>query len=204
VGALTRGLYGANIELRQERALEFIETIRNNPTIFTQELLKSQQFQDGFVYTFEKYLQERSEAKRKIIQQIFKKYSIESSKESFELERYVSTLQQVSVDDLVILEKFMDGSARDWQKKQYPHMTEEELDRKALGPLNEIQISMMINGTKDPKYADGQKIFDPLLRLSTLNLLYGPINPNPGKGIFHGLFKVSTYGKDFVRFLKSN
>ena len=50
---LSKGLYGANIQLRQNRAVEFVEMIQSNPGIFTKKILQTEEFQDGLVYTFQ-------------------------------------------------------------------------------------------------------------------------------------------------------
>ncbi len=47
---LAKACYGAGIELRKDRALEFVESIRKNPQIFSEKLLRNQEFVDGFVY----------------------------------------------------------------------------------------------------------------------------------------------------------
>ena len=65
---LSKALYNAGLVLRQQRALEWVEMVRDNPHIFTEQVLKDETFQDGFVFALEKYIRERIEEKRKIMQ----------------------------------------------------------------------------------------------------------------------------------------
>lgn len=100
---LSKALYGAGLKLRQQRALEWVEMIRDNPTIFTKQILEQSEFQDGFVFVLEKYVTERNEQKREIIKRIFLGYANTTEREKFELERLISTLSLISYDGLVLL-----------------------------------------------------------------------------------------------------
>jgi hypothetical protein len=41
---LSKALYGAGMKLRQERVLEWVEMVRDNPTIFTDEIFITRNF----------------------------------------------------------------------------------------------------------------------------------------------------------------
>jgi hypothetical protein len=56
---LSKALYGAGMKLRQERVLEWVEMVRDNPSIFTEQILSDEKFQDGFVLALEKYIVEK-------------------------------------------------------------------------------------------------------------------------------------------------
>lgn len=108
---LSKALFGAGLKLRQQRALEWVEMVRDNPTIFSEDILQSESFQDAFVYSFEKYISERNEKKRLTIKQIFLGYSQSKDLEQFEIERMISLLSLVSkkgLDLLKILNKVSD------------------------------------------------------------------------------------------------
>jgi len=77
--------------------------VRDNPSIFTEEILQSENFQDAFVYSFEKYISERNEEKRRIIQKIFLGYAQSQELEQFEIERMISILSLVSQKGLELL-----------------------------------------------------------------------------------------------------
>lgn len=97
---LSKVLYGAGLKLRQKKALEWVEMVRDNPEVFTRQLLEEEEFQDGFVFSLEKYLTERDEEKRRYFRNIFLGYSLSEEKSSFPLERFIHTLSQTSVDDI--------------------------------------------------------------------------------------------------------
>jgi hypothetical protein len=101
---LSKALYGAGLKLRQQKALEWVEMVRDNPTIFTEKVLQSEDFQDAFVYSFEKYISERSERKRAIIKKIFLGYAQSEDFEQFEIERMISLLSLISLKGLQLLQ----------------------------------------------------------------------------------------------------
>jgi len=100
---LSKSLYGAGMELRQKRALEWVEMARDNPSVFAEEILRNEQFQDGFVFAFERYIRERSEEKRKIMEKAFLGFAENKDKEKFELEKIYHILSILNVDDLLVL-----------------------------------------------------------------------------------------------------
>ena len=119
---LSKALYGAGLKLRQQKALEWIEMIRDNPGIFTHELLLQEEFQDGFVFALEKYIIERSEEKRRVFKDIFLGYASTSQKLLFPLEKYVHTLSQLNIDDINVL-KDVDVSRTDRNYQIYGNET---------------------------------------------------------------------------------
>lgn len=106
---LSKGLYGAGMQLRQDRALKWVEMVRDNPSIFTQEILNSEHFQDGFVFAFEKYIKERNENKRKIVQNIFLGFGKSLDLNGFELEQYLNILSLLDANEISFLSSFTGG-----------------------------------------------------------------------------------------------
>lgn len=100
---LSKALYGAGMKLRQQRALEWVELVKKNPSVFTKELLEQQEFQDGFVYALERYLIERNEEKRRIFQNIFLGFAEAVDKTKFPLEKFTHTLSQLNELDVAVL-----------------------------------------------------------------------------------------------------
>lgn len=100
---LCKALFGVGMELRQERALEFVQMIQKNPSIFITQVLNDKNFQDGFVYSLEKYIRERSDEKRKILGNIFLGFSESENKEIYPLEKMIHTTTQLSNLDIEIL-----------------------------------------------------------------------------------------------------
>lgn len=115
---LSKALYGAGLKLRRQKALEWVEMVKDNPAIFARELLEQEEFQDGFVVALEKYLTERSEIKRKYFQKIFLGYSLTDHKDTFQLEKFIHTLSQLSPDDILVL-KDIDTSRQDTNYQIY-------------------------------------------------------------------------------------
>ncbi len=96
---LSKALYGAGLKLRQQRALEWVEMVRDNPSLFTKELLEQEDFQDAFVYALEKYLLIRSEDKRVYMRSVFLGFCMSENRKQFDLERYIHTLEQLNDGD---------------------------------------------------------------------------------------------------------
>ncbi len=100
---LSKALYGAGMKLRQEKALEWVEMVRDNPHIFTEQVLNDEKFQDGFVYSLEKYLTSRNKAKRKYLRNIMLGFAKNQAKDDFELERLDDALLKISPQTMKFL-----------------------------------------------------------------------------------------------------
>lgn len=115
---LSKALYGAGLKLRQQKVLEWIEMIRDNPDVFVVDLLHTEAFQDGFVYALEKYLIERSEDKRKYARKIFLDFSSSKNIEDHPLERLYKVLEELSGVDIETLRE-VDWSRNDINYQVY-------------------------------------------------------------------------------------
>lgn len=100
---LLKALQGAKTKLGLQRAVEWVETARDNPNIFTQDLWLDEKFQDGHAYAFERYIVERSAEKRKIFKRIFLGFAQAEDKEKFPLEKFIFTLSQLGMFDIEVL-----------------------------------------------------------------------------------------------------
>jgi len=100
---LSKALYGAGLKLREQRALEWVEMVRDNPSTFTETILKNEKFQDGFVYALEHYVREKNEEKRKSMKSIFLGFAKSATQDNFELERMYHVLSILNSDDLIVL-----------------------------------------------------------------------------------------------------
>ena len=101
--ALSKALYGNALELRQQRALEWVEAISNDPSDFSEELVKSEEFQDGFVVALEGYIKLRNFLKRRVAVKMFKEFAVAEDKVEFQLERYNDTLLKISTASIKTL-----------------------------------------------------------------------------------------------------
>lgn len=103
---LSKALYGAGLKLREQRALEWVEMVRDNPKVFTEEILKTEEFQDKFVYSIEHYIKERSEEKRKIFRAIFLGIiNSNDNDEMFPIEKYINTLTLLSIHEIRMMKE---------------------------------------------------------------------------------------------------
>lgn len=99
--ALIKALFGNATELRQHRAIEWIEMVRDNPTIITQEVLRSEDFQDAFAWSFEKYIVQRQQHKRNMMRNVFLGYAKAMYKD-FPLERMYSIIENLTLLDISV------------------------------------------------------------------------------------------------------
>ena len=97
---LSKALYGAGLKLREQRALERVEMVRDNPSAFTKSILQDAKFQDGFVYALERYIREKNENKRIAMRAIFLGFAQSSNQDRFELERMYHVLSILSLEDM--------------------------------------------------------------------------------------------------------
>lgn len=112
---LSKALYGAGLKLREQRALEWVEMVRDNPSAFTETILQDAKFQDGFVYALERYIREKNESKRKFMRAIFLGFAESAIQDRFELERMYHVLSILNPEDMVIL-KDVDVSKNDFHQ----------------------------------------------------------------------------------------
>lgn len=198
---LSKGMYGASIQLRQDRAIEFVEMIRDNPTIFTRQLLQTEEFQDGFVYVFQKYLSERAEEKRQIIKNIFCGFSQEENKRDFNLERFLYTLEQISIEDIEVVKMFSDGTTDQWIRNQFPDMEPEKVSDMAKQSMNMKQIGIhLLSEMKGMKQFENiDHAVETLSRLSSLGLVIGGIEATYDYSGSN--FRESAFGREFISYV---
>lgn len=97
--------FGPAIERRQDKALELIDYIKNNISIFTPEILSSEVFQDGFVLLMEKYIRERNNDKRLILQNILRGYIEAPDLLDYPLEEMADLVARIRTSDVGVLRK---------------------------------------------------------------------------------------------------
>ena len=139
---LSKALFGAGMELRQERVLEFVEMIQKNPNIFIKEILNDKSFQDGFVYFLEKYIRERNKEKRRVLCNIFLGFTKSENKDVYPLEKMIHTTTQLSELDIEVL-KDVDMTKTDY--KNYQVYGNE--DRNLESIFNLINLGILLNNT---------------------------------------------------------
>jgi hypothetical protein len=121
--------------------------VRNNPKIFTQELLVREEFQDGFVFALERYIQERNEDKRRTFQNIFLGFTSSKVSKNFPLEKFVFVLNVLNPEEVKLLAELR----KDKDKEEY-------FQPSAIYPKTNETISYLVqNGilTIDPDFRWG-------------------------------------------------
>lgn len=94
--ALVKALSGNALELRQQRALEFVEAIQNDTSTFNKAIVSTEEFQDGFVVAITEHLKLRDFIKRRVALKMFKEFASSNNKVEFPLERFYDTLHKLS------------------------------------------------------------------------------------------------------------
>jgi len=90
------------------RADDFIKKINKNIGGISEELVKSTEFQQSLLITFDALIRARSEGKKKVIKRIYLSgYIRETDKKQFELERFYNTAQNLSPQSIAFLRFFI-------------------------------------------------------------------------------------------------
>jgi hypothetical protein len=96
-------LTGNAAEMRKQRVFEFMEAIVDNPNTFTNQLLESETFQDGFATTLQQYITLRTEGRRQLVRAAFEDFARSLDKPNFQLERFIDTTQKISPASISLL-----------------------------------------------------------------------------------------------------
>ena len=75
------GLYPLHLKYKQDNLFEFVKFIQANPDAFTREIVETNAFREGFTFTFEQYLKQRTEKKRRIVQRVFLGFTASNDKD---------------------------------------------------------------------------------------------------------------------------
>lgn len=154
------GLYGVYMQYNQDKLNEFIEFIRDNPNIFIQNIVKTDEFKEGFLITFQEFIKARGERKREIVKRIFLGFTTASDKENFRLEKLYSTLANISLEAIFYLifvrkdihptaEKACELEVKKLKEREIPYW-DEELCRINFKKQNPITV--FIRKELDKKY----------------------------------------------------
>ena len=98
------GLFGVYMAYNQEEVNEITQLISEHPKEFRSEIVKSNEFQKGFLIYLENYFKQRIKRKKEIHNKIFLDYAKDKEKEKFELERLNDAAYKVSLEALNCLD----------------------------------------------------------------------------------------------------
>lgn len=94
--AVVGSMYGAVLLYKQNAFNEQIQSILDNPEIFTHEIINTKEFTDGLVVHFDSYFKMRGDLKLKKARDIFLDFAICKNKPIYPLERYDDVLLKIS------------------------------------------------------------------------------------------------------------
>ena len=97
--AFAKAIIGNGLALRQNKALEWVEMVQQNPSVFTEEVLRSEYFQDAFVTSLETYIKERDEYKRTLLRNIFLDFNSVKDPLLYPLERMYEITRLITIYD---------------------------------------------------------------------------------------------------------
>ncbi len=100
---LAAALFGPALERRIARADDILKQIKDNPNIFTPELLADEKFQDGLILFIEKYIRERNEDKLIIMRSVFAGFGKAPNLNEFPLEEMTDLVARLRFADIVLL-----------------------------------------------------------------------------------------------------
>lgn len=125
---IAAALFGPAIERRKDKAGELIALIGQNIDQISSEVLENTTFQDGFVYLFERYIRERNDEKRLILQQILLGYISAPELLDFPLEEMSDLVTRIRMSDVAVLRQALqneviksDGRATSFMLREDPN-----------------------------------------------------------------------------------
>lgn len=194
--ALSKALHGAGLKLRQQRALEWVEMVRDNPTIFVESLLVNEDFQDGFTLALETYLTERSRQKRTIIRNIFVGFATAEQRAQFELERLLNTTSIISVNAIQLL-AYIDANILPEMEAEY-----RQHDGNIIQRLSQ-KVEERLGDQKGERHETNQ-LRDTVAELISLGIFrsWTESHNTLGGGGSSLEYNLSIYGKDFLEYIR--
>ncbi len=171
---LSKALYGTGMKLREKRVFEWVEVIKDNPGVFVPDLLKTEEFQDGFVYFLEEYLRERNKQKRVFIKNTFLNFSISNNKDNFPAEKIVHSISQLEIKDIEVLKDSIAEENR-------------------LREKDERNLSFQIYGNND-------KNRENIYNLLNLGIFIGDDSSRLGH-LYSPFIQISEFGRTLIKYI---
>lgn len=186
---IVRGFYGSIFDIQQEKINEFVNYLMNNPEKFSKNIIMTKPFQEGFVITFEEYIKQRNEDKRKIIQEIFFGFTDAKYKKNFELERMYDLLNKISPFQFHVLRRIIKMKQiviKDYERNVVENDYDDIKYLEYLGIVNSSKKSEIDTNVEverdDESGMDDADATSEIVETETFNL--------------------SVFGEDFVKFIK--
>ena len=198
---LANAWLGAPITLRKERAMEYLMLIKDHPEVFTQQILEDEVFQDGFLNLLEKYLRQRNEEKRNLLSKLLLTFGASNEKDEFDMEKIFSTIDLLSIEELLVFSAFVNGTVLNWWKTQTGYENA-PVDYLRTHGTNHHQLSnlILVKQLGLARFSDENYTMQRLVSLVNLGLLYqGIMSGGIGSGGgTNTQFMISDYGQYFA------
>lgn len=173
--------------IREKRAEEFILFLQKNINV---SYFKNEQFIDGLGLTFEQYLKQRNEEKRKIIQNIFLGYIFSDDKINFELERMYNLLNQLSIHHFYILKKIQENKSVTITNSEWNAVESDYDEIKYLQSLGLLSVEQEHEIEND-------------IQTEANNDEYGGYTSSTDSFLdIKETYGLSVFGEDFIKFIK--
>ena len=90
------GIYGWSVVYRQERLNQLMQSVVDEPDIFTKNTIASSELQDGLITFIDGYFKLRDDSRLAYARAIFRDFAASDNKPLYPLERYNDTLMKLS------------------------------------------------------------------------------------------------------------
>jgi hypothetical protein len=109
---MAAALFGPAIERRRDRAEQLVKFVQDNISEISTEVLDDKVFQDGFVFLLEKYIRERTDDKRLILQRILLGYIHAPDLLDYPLEEMSDLVSRIRMSDMEVFRQALNEEAR--------------------------------------------------------------------------------------------
>lgn len=109
---MAAALFGPAIERRHKRAEQLLQFIHDSIDEISSSIFAKEDFQDGFVFLLEKYIRERNQDKRLILQQILLGYAKANDLLDYPLEEMTDLVARIRMSDVAVLRNALVEEAR--------------------------------------------------------------------------------------------
>jgi hypothetical protein len=126
---MAAALFGPAIERRRDRAEQLIKFVHDNIGGISAAVLEDKVFQDGFVFLLEKYIRERNDDKRLILQQILLGYINVPSLLDYPLEEMSELVARIRMSDVEVFRQALREEAKQGIKqdgRRFSYMLRED------------------------------------------------------------------------------
>ena len=204
----------------QRKLEELVEHLKDKLELYSEDIVQTEVFRNGFMVWYQSYLLQRSEEKRKYARQILDTFVTEGVEEKFEIERLMGCLEKVSSNGLwflaVVKNEIMGVSPKltslDYVTQIKPHTDEQGISfyaKKTKETYKEIkgkEFGKVLNQyrgdyrSKDLEDEDSNRILDQItealaemISLGVIGLREATVGGND--------YYLTEFGENFINYI---